>query len=938
VLKDDVASLDEVIVVGYGTVKKKDLTGSISSIDKKVLENNTFPDVGVAMQGQLAGVNILTGNGSPGEPVQISIRGISTLQGNAAPLIVLDEVPMPSEFNLNDLNPQNIKSIDVLKGASSAAIYGSRAASGVILITTKKGTLNSKPQIFYTQNFGVDQLTTDIEVLSAEEWKFMMFEGIRNAAIYNGFSDVNSFIQYEKFVTPGYFGEFDTNWLEEMYQPAYMNNNNLSIRGGSKNSTYNASIGYLNDRGMMRESSFERYNLNLGINTKLNDKLSIGIDFRGNISERDLATATLSDATGGRPDIRAYNVDGSLFLNTYLQNGNGRRLLIESPLAKLLDNKNSTNSQVLSASLNLQYNILEGLNFKTRYNYFNNSSSQKIYFASTTRAGSGFGFVKSGSLTDSRRQTTQTEWENSLDFTKRINSHFFNVTLATSYLKEERENTNISFDDFPDDKVQTEIYQGATYRGSSGFNNEAYLLSYISRINYKFKDRYLITGTLRRDGSSKFSKDNAFGNFPALALGWIASEESFLNSSSIDLLKLRGSIGKTGMADVGYYRWRTTYQTTDYNGQSAVIPDQTGNENLRWEATLQKDIGLDFSFFDSRIKGSINYYTKDTDGLLYPFTMAPSTGYSRATVNFAEIRNSGFDIDMNLDVLRNNNFNWSVGFNFNNNKNIVEKLDKDYITSTDGSQALSNSIIREGEPLGLIYGFKTKGIYTAQEQIDADQALNSDEDYQRDMVLGEIRYEDLNGDGYVDQSFASAIGNEDRTVLGNSLPDFSGGFNTSLRYKNWSLNIFGSYSYGNDKVWVSELFNFGTNQAQPTNVWRTALNRWTPDNPNSRYPSFRLGRTFPSREFNDFSIYDASFLKIQNVHLEYTFPTDLTKILKFINNLQIYTSVNNVYIFTNYPGPNPESYAVGDRIQGASLDFSEYPLNRTWNVGLKGNF
>lgn len=936
-LNEDIGSLDEVIVVGYGTVKRKDLTGSISSIDREVLENNTFPDIGIAMQGQLSGVNILTGDGSPGEPVQLSVRGINSLQGNIAPLIVLDEVPMPAEFNLNDLNPQDIASIDVLKGASSAAIYGSRASSGVIIITTKKGKLNTKPQLFYTYNFGIDQLTTDLDVLSTEEWKYMILEGVKNEAKYNGIIDINSYSRYKTFTQPDFFGEYNTNWLKEMYQTSYSNDHNFSIRGGSNNTRYNASIGYLNDRGMMKHTSFERYNLNLGLNMDVSKKLSFGFDFRGNVSDREIGTATLDDARRGRPDVRAYNEDGSLFLNTY-ESSNDSRTLIESPLAKLLDNENLTNSQTVNASGNLKYNILPGLNFRSRFNYYNYFFDRRLYYASTTSLGSGFRFAKLGSLNELNRKTTQTEWENTFDYTKIFGDHYVNAVLSTSFLTENRKSLTTLFDNFPDDKVQTEIYQGATFKGNSGYNYKAYMISYVSRLNYKFKDRYLLTASLRRDGSSKFSKDNAFGNFPSLALAWIASEESFFNSSLIDQLKLRMSVGKTGMADVGYYKWRTTYEATDYNGQSAVIPDQTGNENLRWEATLQKDIGLDFSFFDARIKGSVNYYIKDTDGLLYPFTMAPSTGFSRATVNFAKIKNSGFDIDLNADIIRQNDFNWSVGLNFNNNKNVVKELDKSYITSTDGSQTLSSSIVKEGEPLGLIYGFKTDGIFSSQEEVDAYQALNPDIRYQRYMLPGEVKFVDLNGDGYVDQSVGSAINNEDRTVIGRSLPKFSGGFNTFFNYKNWSLNVFGSYSYGNDKVWYLELSSFNVVPTRPGNVYRIALNRWTPENPNARYPSFRTGRTTISREFNDFSVYDASYLKIQNIHLEYTLPENVLDKLKFVDNLKIYTSVNNVYTFTKYPGPNPESYASDNRIQGAAFDYSAYPKNRTFNLGLKVNF
>lgn len=934
-LKVLVQSLDETIVIGYGTSTKRDLTGSVSSVPHEVFENPTFGDIGYAIQGQIAGVNILTGDGSPGEPTQISIRGTNSLLGNTAPLIVLNDVPMPSEFNLNDLNPMNIASMDVLKGASSAAIYGSRAASGVILIKTKQGRLNEKPVVNYAYNFGFDKMSTEIDVLSAEEWKYMLFEGEKNAAIYNGVTKIEDYSRYQNLLVPGFFGEYNTNWLDEMMQNSGFQNHSLSVRGGSANTSYTGSVGFTNDKGLLKESSFKRYNIDLGLNSKITDKLIFDVNVRGNISDRDIATATIADAIKGRPDLRAYNDDGTPFVNIYYTAGGDPRL-IESPLSKLLDNINNNKSKTIGFSGYLQYNILKNLSIRSRVNYTTLDSRSKLFYANTTTAGSGFGFTKSGSLTDARHSVDQTEWENQLNYTLKFKEHRIDILAATSYLTENRKYSSISFDDFPDNEIQNEFYQGATYRGTSGYNNEAYMNSYIGRINYKYKDRYLLTGSFRRDGSSKFSADNAYGNFPSLAAAWVVSNEPFLKSQNwLNYFKVRAGIGKTGMADVGYYRWRTTYQATNYNGASAVIPDQAGNENLKWETSVQSDVGVDFRIVDSRIRASVVYYVKNTEGLLYPFTLAPSTGFSNATVNFAKIRNSGLDIELQVDVLRNNNLSWTVGMNFNNNKNVVQKLDKDYITSTDGSQALSNSIIKEGYPLGLIYGFKIKGIYTSYKQIDADQALNPDEDYQRYMLLGEIRYVDLNGDGYVDLSTASAINNPDRTIIGRSLPDFSGGFFSAFSYKQWTLNIFGSYSVGNDKVWVNELWNFGTSEAQPANVWRIALKRWTPDNPDSRYPSFRPGRTFPSREFNDFSVYDASFLKIQNVQLQYDLPESLLSAINVFTKVQVYTSVNNLYTFTKYPGPNPESYALDDRIQGASMDYSQYPQNRTYNFGIK---
>lgn len=936
VLEVFISTLDETVVVGYGSVRRGDLTGSISSVAKEVLDNTTFTDLGQAIQGQVAGVHILTGDGSPGEPVQVQVRGIGSFLGNTSPLLVVDGVPMPSSFDFNDLNPNNISSVDILKGASASAIYGSRAASGVILIETKQGQFNEKPTINYSYNIGIDKMSSNIDVLSADEWKYMLFEGARNAALADGTTNILTNTHFRNYTSPGFFKEENTNWLKEMLQPSTLQTHNLSIRGGSAAARYTGSVGLTNDQGIMKESGFKRYNVNFVLNNRLSPKLISDFSIRANFSDRDNATATLYDANFGRPDYPAYNDDGTPFVNIYyLANGDPR--LIESPLSKLLDNINNQQSHLIGLSGYLQYNFTKNLSVRSRVNYNLNESRTKLFYANTTSAGSGTGFTKSGSLSDSRMGSTQMEWENQLNYSYKVKDHKFDVTAVTSFLQENRKFARISFDDFPDNHIQNEFYQGATYKSSAGYNNKAAMISYVGRLNYNYKGKYLLTTSVRSDGSSKFSPSNAYGIFPSLAIAWNVSKEPFLKDVHwINFLKLRGGIGKTGMADVGYYAWRTLYEATSYNGASGVIPSQAGNENLKWENSDQTDLAIDFQLFDSRFRGSVGYYIKNTDGLLYPFTLAPSTGYRNVTVNFAKVRNAGLDIEMQLDLLRKKDLTWTIGANMNNNKNRVSKLDKDYVTGTDGSQALTNTIIKEGEPFGLIYGFKTDGIYRSWDQVYADQALDPDRNYQRYMFPGEIRFMDLDGNGWVDVGVATPIGNKDRTIIGRSLPDFSGGFSSFVKYKQWNLRVFATYSVGNQKVWSQETYSFSQGTpAQPRNMWSIALDRWTPENPDSRYPSFRLNRTTIGREFNDFSVYDNSYLKIQNVQLLYDLKENALSKLKLFSKVQVYGSVNNLHVFTNYPGLNPESYSRTDRIAGASIDNSLYPAFITFNFGLK---
>jgi TonB-dependent starch-binding outer membrane protein SusC len=936
-LEEDKLQLNETVVIGYGRQTLKDMTGSISNLDVKALESNTFTNIAQALQGQLSGVYVLTGDSSPGSPSQINIRGISSLLGNASPLIIIDEVSMPADFNLYDLDVNTIENVSVLKGASSAAIYGSRAASGVILITLKKGIKDKTPSINYNYNISVSQLNTDVNVLSAEEWKYMMLEGAYNGAKFDGFTTPESSTAYNNMTLPGYFGKHDTNWFELMLRQAVSQNHNVSLRGGGNNTNYSASVGYTKDIGVMKETDFNRFSYNFSLESKINKFITWGTSLRGNISKRNVATASLYEAAiRGRPDIAAFNPDGSVAVDIYILS-DGRPNLRENPLSLLFDNDDIQNVNSLSITNFLNVDILPGLTFKSQYTINNSNTAQRQYFASTTTSGSGFAFAYKGRLYDSKTVTGHNEFLNFFTYKYSSNKHLLDAVLGTSFLYEKRDYSRLWLENFPDDYIQTQPWQGATFRTITGYNNRASMISYISRINYKYNNKYLLTVSLRRDGSTKFSNKNAYGYFPSVAIGWNVSDESFFdNIGWVNFLKLRSSLGKTGMADVGFYKWHTLFETTQYQGTPAVIPSQVGNENLRWETTSQFDIGLDYSILKSRIRGTFNYYNKYTNGLLYPFTLAPSSGFSNSTVNFAELSNVGLDIDIQADIIAKKDLNWTVMLNFNNNKNTIKKLDKTYITSLNGTQNYNNTIIREGYSLGLIYGFKTDGIFRNQEEVNAAEGLNPSKPYQGTSTIkayvGEIRYADLNGDGWVD--IDTDIDNPDRTVIGKSLPDFSGGFSTNLQYKDWTLNIYGSYSYGNDKVWIQEQWMFQTNASTPGNVWKTALKRWTPENPDSRYPSFRIGRTFPARWFNDFSVYDASFIKIQNIQLEYNLPKRVLDKLKYLSMMRVFASISNVHTFTKYPGPNPESFS-SERIIGASTDNSTYPLSRNYTFGLK---
>lgn len=933
ILEEEQNSLEEAVVVGYGVVKKKDLTGSVSSVDTRLIEESAAADIGTIIQGQVSGLHILTGSGAPGEEVQIQIRGCASLSGNTSPLIVVDEVPMPSDFSINQLNPSDIKSIDVLKGGSSSAIYGSRASAGVILITMKKGSRNEKPLISYDYTFGTRQLVSDINVLNTEEFKLLLLEATRNSAQEQGYTNLSDYRYYKDYTTPGYFGEVNTPWMKLLMQPARVHKHNISVRGGGHSSNYSVSYGLIDEEGMLVNTSNRRHNLNLNLDTDLNKWLKMGVTFRGDLSKRG-QTENFNVAAEARPDLPCYNEDGSYYVHKYMYQGEER--FESNPMieAKERDNVN----QDLGANITsyLVSRPFGGLSLRLQYSYNYKQSKGRDFYPSMTLYGSGGYKGQKGQLTNTERLSENQELMGQIMYGKRIKKHNFDITMVGTLTDSKNSYASMTFADFPDDKTQTSIWQGVTYKDQMGYDKGALLLSYVARANYSFNDRYLLTVSWRADGSSRFSPDNRWSYFPSLAVAYNLTEEKFLRHNKvINFLKLRASVGKVGMGYVDEYGWRTLYDATEYLDQPAIVPGSMGNDNLKWEGTVSYELGLDYGFFkNNRISGTLEFYKKKTKDLLYRYTLSPGIGLPSANVNFAAIENRGIDFDINAKIINTRNLSWSFSFNISKNLNKVTGLDSKYVSSP-GSPALNNTVIEEGKSVGLFFGYKSDGIFQNWEEIEACEALNPEMPYQqkfRSDVLspGDIKLLDLSNDGYVN---FTANNYEDKTVLGSSLPDFSGGFSTRLTYKGFTFSMSGTFSYGNMKSWDAEGRQFQFNAARPKNLLDIALKRWTPENPTNDYPKIRLNGT--NYGMTDFWLHDASYLKINNISLTYQLPAKWLRRTGFVDRAELFGSITNVYTFTSYPGPNPESFNRADKIAGAAVDYTAYPQTRTYNIGIK---
>lgn len=935
--------LDEVVVVGYGSARKKDLTGSVFRVDPKLFEESAATDIAQIIQGQVPGLSILTGSGRPGENAQLRIRGLSTLHGNASPLIVLDDVPMDAGFAINTLNPNDIQSIDVLKDASATAIYGSRAAAGVIIITTKRGG-NSDPSVTYSYNCGWQQLTTDLYVLSAEEFKLMMFEATRNSAIAENYTNLEDFPTYKNLVSPGYFGEAKTNWMELMMQNAFKQSHDISIRGGAKAAQYYISLGYSKDKGVMKNSRFDRYNAMANIDMTISKYIKSGISFRLDVSDRNNSSPTLDKIAEARPDLPAYNEDGSYYLHHYYD-ALGNERWLENPLVAI-NSENGSQDKTLSLSGNIDFSILPDLLLKFRASYNYSNSGSRMYDPSTTMSGSNNFKGQLGSLNQGFSSSQSYNLEGQLSYSLKADKHAMDAVGVVTFSDRSNISNSFVFTDFPDDSKQTALWQGSNYKSHSGNEGCSILFSTVLRASYRYAGRYLLTASIRSDVSSNFAPKYRKDFFPSVGIGWVVSDENFMKPIKkwVPYLKFRGSVGKTGIAASGSTDAKNVFRNTKYMDLPAVIPYQIGNEELKWETTMQYDAAVEFAFLKgSKIRGSIGWYMKDTEGLLNTITLPPSAGMDKVNVNIATIRNTGIEFELSSTFMRKKNFSWDFSINVSKNINKITGLDKEFTSSLSGGTDLDNTVIQEGKSVGLFYGFKSDGIFQTQEEIDRLNAgapkgwTYQDGDAERGerpTTPGDIKYCDLNGDGYVD--LANVRTSADRTVLGTSLPNFIGGFNTTLNYKNWNLGIHGTFSYGGKKYWAAMSKQFTIEPTTPKNLLNIALKRWTPENPSNKYPKIRLVNN-NSTYFSDFYLYDASFLKIQNISLSYRFPQEWLKRIPVLSDVSLSASVSNPFMFTPYPGPNPESYS-SNKIQGSALDYSMFPEFMTINFGLRIQF
>lgn len=913
VLEADVKSINEVVVVGYGTQRKIETTGSIASVKSSDLVQTPVANVAQGLQARVSGIQINQNSGSPGGNVSVRIRGTNSINGTSEPLYVVDGIQISNGGGINDvsplstINPNDIESVEVLKDASASAIYGARAANGVVLITTKRGK-SGGTRVTLDSYFGVQKVTKTLPVLNAAE-----FAQLENEVFKNSY-----------YKDPASLGE-GVNWQNLIFREAPIQNHQLSINGGNDKTQVALSANYFDQDGIIINSNFKRYSYRLNLDHKISNRVKIGTSILGSYSvnsgiqtgstsqgDADVVTGTiLGAAIGAPPNLKPYRPDGSIF--PFGEQEDGRYREVANPLgfASVL-NKSSLKRTLVN--LYGEATILKGLTYRASFNVDLQNNINDRY---SPRAIVSLRDLNdnSGSGSKSNSNFLGLLHESILTYSQTIaTNHSLKFTGVFASQAEFSNANSISASGFPNDATQNEALQLALNRTVSSSRSKQRLDSYMGRVNYGYKDKYFLDLTARVDGSSRFGANNKYGFFPAVSAAWRLIEEPFLKSATwLSDLKLRASYGITGNAGgISPYQSLSTVAATgsDYVFNNAYVtginPTGIANPDLRWEKSTQTNVGLDVSILNNRFSLIVDVYDKITRDLLYIKTLPLSSGYASITGNYASLENKGVEFAANARIL-DGPLKWNVSANLTRNRNKV--LDLDGGTTTERF-ITSYTILKVGEPLGLIKSYIFDGINQTGETILPGY----------DGRLGGHKVKDLNGDG--------TITSADQTITGNPNPNFIFGFSTNLSFKGFDLSTFLSGSQGNDIYNLSRL-SF-ENPLGQRNLLKGVVNRWSPTNPSNQYVSAAQGGRLP---VSSYYVEDGSYIRCKNLTLGYTLPA-----IKGVQNIRVYVSGNNLFTLTNYSGFDPEvnTFAGSNTVIG--IDNFVYPQARSFLGGIQVTF
>jgi TonB-linked SusC/RagA family outer membrane protein len=953
-LKELPGSLDQVIVIGYGSQRKRAVTGSVVSVSSDQFKDRSFSNVAQSIEGAVPGVNITTTQGAPGFGPTIRVRGINSITAGTNPLYVVDGMAMEN-FDLNVINPQDIQSIDILKDAASAAIYGSRGANGVIIVTTKLGRAG-KPQVNLGYEHGIQKVVRKVDLMDAQQWIQYYIDARNNAWVASGpgrsASDPNSvrgnsktYRIPEDFLTnPEQFGK-GTDWQDVVFRTAESKNIQASVSGGTDKAQYLFSASYLDQDAVVIDNFYKRLSLRINIRQKISEKVTAGLNtsFTG--------THSRIDGIEGKSDVISLALQSDPIFPVYNENGNlgfldpnstwnrfasyGVQLWHPYSLIKYADKLNKVYNTIAGAYI--EYKPIKDLTFKSSVNAILTQRNYSWFW----RTNAGYGY--STLLPAEGRYNTYNNlnWltENSLSYDKTFGDHSIGALVAYTAQKQRSDTSMQRSTNYPNDLVQT-LNAAGTYSQSTTSAGEWALLSWLSRVSYNYKNKYFLNATVRRDGSSRFGSNSRWGYFPSVSAGWLISDENFMETvRPVNTLKLRLSYGTTGNNQIPNYGpislldgSRYVYSDNTVNGiRVTSIP----NPDLKWEKTNQFNVGIDVAAFNNRINMTAEFYNSVTKDLLLNVPIPILTGFATQLTNIGKLRNRGVELTVSSKNIVKNDFKWSTDFNISANRNRVLQLGPNnapVIVEEWGARFVTEV----GQPISNYQGYIFDGVYNNQNEIDKGPK------YPSGIVVtpGDPIVRDVNGDGKIDAS--------DRTTLGNAQPDFTAGLVNTFSYKNFELSFMLHGIFGNEILNQQTRFSKYWNDSR--NAYAVVSNYWKSEQEPGDGKTFKPNAEYKGMQtlFSSYWIENGTFVRIKNVRLSYTLPRTVTSKLSF-KSMRVYVNAENVHVFSKYIGYDPENsiYSTGTDAATSNTpfppglmvgaDYGSYPIPLTVTFGIKAD-
>lgn len=937
-----VSQLDNVVVIGYGTVNKRDLTGSVGEVNINDIAKAPVPSFDQALAGRVAGVSVNSSDGQPGAAIDITIRGGNSLTQSNAPLYVVDGFPM-TDFNANSINPGDIETISILKDASATAIYGSRGANGVIIIETKKGKAG-KAEISYSGYVGVQSITKTMDLMDP-------YEFVKYQVALSPEGATEMYLNRPEMTLDDYKSVEGIDWQKHLFRTAAMHNHDLSIRGGTDKTKYALSTSLTNQDGIVINSGLNRWTSRFSLEQVINEKLKISTNINyANDKNYGAIASERQTSSSGFASYLIYRLlgyrpvsTGTDLLNLLVDDEDSWALSLVNPVISTQNEIRQQGKSDLYMNLRAVYNLSKGLVLNVRGAYTNRLTRNEAFYNSQTY----IGFPRASNLSGAQGSQSDNQYsswlnENTLSYRKAKRGNVWDFLGGVTIQGAKSETYGFTTTLVQNEELGLRALALGTPTNAIATASKDILASFLGRVNYNIQSKYLFTASFRADGSSKFTTGNRWGYFPSGAFAWNMGKEDFFNYSNIvSDAKLRLSYGVTGNNRIGAFDRFQLVGFTDYYSFANQTPEYAawlsnmGNQDLKWEKTAQLDIGYDVSFLSNRINLTIDAYNKITSDLLLNSSVPLSTGFNTVYKNIGKIRNRGLEITLNIINVKSKVFEWTSDFNISFNDNKVLELADDQtsllsaVNWTGDYQTSYLYLAKLGGSASDFYGYVRNGNYQ-YEDFDVQengsyvlkQSIPTNGNTASVIQPGDIKYVDQNGDGVVNE--------KDMVVIGRGLPIHYGGFNNNFSYKGFSVNVFFQWRYGNDILNANRLVFEGNFENRPNlNQFATYANRWTPDNQNNDY--FRIGGFGPKGRYSTTVLEDGSFLRLKTVQISYNFPERCTGPFK---SVEVYAAGQNLYTWTKYTGYDPE-VSTYHSILTPGFDYSAYPRSRTITLGLK---